>query len=221
MTLKPTEHLGGLGIYLNLDATAILGTLTSGIAEQLAELGELVAVHDICLGEIGYHIGEAGACGLGDELGDNVALVLALAELGGHEARFAGLNGHMELGDVAALVICDVVVLADLVGERICKCLLGMLSVILIGALDGGHCDSSHVVFLSFLGVFPFTVYIIAHPNGKCNRQIAQSFQKVFVYLAQKCEPERYFNGVASGHVTVSCGHGIGRTGHVTAFTIC
>lgn len=167
LTLKPAEHLGGLGIYLNLNATAILGTLTSGIAEQLAELGELVAVHDICLGEIGYHIGKAGACGLGDELGDNVALVLALAELGGHEARFAGLNGHMELGDVAAFVICDVVVLADLVGERICKCLLGMLPVVLVGALDGGHCDSSHVVFLSFLGGVPLYCIYYSTPERK------------------------------------------------------
>lgn len=221
MTLKPTEHLGGLGIYLNLDATAILGTLTSGVAKQLAELGELVAVHDICLGEIGYHIGEAGAGGLGNELSDNVALALALAEPCGHKARFAGLDGHMVLGDVATLVKGYMVMGADFARKGVCEGLFCVHTVIGVGSLDGGKGDSSHFVFLSFLGVFPLTVYIIAHPSGKCNRQTAQSFQKVFVYLTQKRGLKRYFNGVASGQVTVSYGRSIGRCGHVTAFTIC
>lgn len=178
VSLKPCEGLCGLCSELNLCLATVLCGLSCKATELGAELCELVAVHYISHGEVSDHIGEAGACGLGNELCDNALFGLAFATVATHKARFAGLDGHMVLGDVAALVKGHIVVGSYLAREGICKGLLGVLAVIGVGTLDGGKGDGGHV-FSSLscrVALSQPCAYIIAHSGTKVNVQNAQSF---------------------------------------------
>ena len=88
MTLKPCEHFGGFGAELNFCLTAIFGGLSRQPAELSAELCELCPVHHIGFGKVSDDISEAGACALGDKLGYDAVLGLALATIARHKARF-------------------------------------------------------------------------------------------------------------------------------------
>lgn len=165
VSLEPCEGLCGLCSELDFCLAAVLCGLSRKATELGAELCELVAVHHISHGEVSDHIGEAGACGLGDELCDNALFGLAFATVAAHKAGFAGLDGHMELGDVATLVKGDIIVGSYLTREGICKGLLGMLTVIGVGTLDGSKGDGGHVFSsLSCRAVLSQPcAYIIAH----------------------------------------------------------
>ena len=178
MSLEPCEGLCGLCSELDFCLATVLCGLSRKATELGAELCELVAVHHISHGEVSDYIGETSACGLGDELCDNALFGLALATVATHKARFAGLDGHMVLGDVATLVKGYIIVCSYLTREGICKGLLGMLAVIGVGTLDGGKSDGGQV-FSSLscrVALSQPCAYIIAHSGTKVNIQNAQSF---------------------------------------------
>jgi len=192
VSLEPCEGLCGLCAELDFCLATVLCGLSCKATELGAELCELVAVHHISHGEVSDYIGEAGACGLGDKLCDNALFGLAFATVAAHKARFAGLDGHMVLGDVATLVKGYIIVGSYLTREGICKGLLGMLTVIGVGTLDGGKGDSSHFVFLSFVSGCSLSqpcAYIIAYPSGFVKgflqKKVAQIFGADFVHLAE------------------------------------
>ena len=149
MSLQPHHHFGTLGIDLNFCLATVSATLSAHSREEVAELGELGGVHHIRSCKVSGDICEAQGSGTLDKFLDDTFLGVSGAEVATHKARFGGLNGHMILGDVRALVKRHAVMLADFMGQGICEGLLGVLSVILVGSLDGGQGDGGHGFFLS------------------------------------------------------------------------
>jgi hypothetical protein len=99
------------------------------------------------------------------------------------EGESVSLDRHIKLGNIAFDIPLVVVSLAELTRKRVVNCLLRVLSVVLVGAVDGDGLNCSHCFYLSFL-----SVYIISQSRAFVNSFFEKSctkFKNIFVYVAQ------------------------------------
>jgi hypothetical protein len=142
----------------NLYLATILCAISFESTEEHKEHMEFDSIHNVDLTFSGDICPRGGSGAV-----EIVAYLLAqgLAHKVACEGESVSLDRHIKLGNIAFDVPLVIVSLAELTRERVVNCLLGVLSVVLVGAVDGDGLNCSHCFYLSF--VYTLLYHIPGH----------------------------------------------------------